>query len=59
MNKSDNSNGNITFMYFIFLLFSTSFYLRLSSAKKKFLWKKKDFLESFRDLTYFKGVDML
>ena len=38
MNKSDKRNTNISFMIFIFCLFSTSFDLR-SSSREKFLWK--------------------
>ena len=43
MNKSDTKNRNITFKLFIFLLFSTSFDLKLSSRENVLMRKKKVF----------------
>ena len=41
MKKNGKTNGNISFMLFIFWLFLTSFKLR-SLSGEKFLWKKKE-----------------
>ena len=41
--QSNGENRNVTFMLFIFLLFSSSFDLRLSSEEKVFVKKKEPF----------------